>query len=354
MAFNLDETNAVAYLASRGLVDPDSVEKVELLGWGVSNVLVKVQTRGDCMVLKQSLARLRVTEDWFADRERIYRECACIDTLSTILPTGAIPEVRYEDQENYLFVMSCAPNTGVNWKEQLLAGHVDAAVAGKVGVALGSIHRETTGCPAVRERFLNDRPFIQLRIEPYHWTTAKVHPEVAPVIQQEAARMLEVKTALVHGDFSPKNIIVTGQDVFLLDFEVAHYGNPVFDLAFMLNHLMLKSVHNASIRNMYFHAARSFWQGYREQAGLDVQTAAQRERDAIKQTGCLMLARIDGKSPAEYIVDPAVKESVRFIARDLLLGEYTKLDDMMALVDGKLSQSTASQPTVSDVTPVQG
>jgi len=349
MAFDLDETNAVAYLSSRGLVDPGTVKKVELLGWGVSNVLVKVQTRGDCMVIKQSLARLRVTEDWFADRERIYRECACIDTLSTILPIGAIPEVRYQDQENFLFVMSCAPGTGVNWKEQLLAGQVDRAVAAKVGAALGAIHRETTSKPAVRERFLNHQPFIQLRIEPYHWTTAKLHPELAPVIRQEAARMLEVKTALVHGDFSPKNIIVTGRDVFLLDFEVVHYGNPVFDLAFMLNHLMLKSVHNAGIREMYFHAARSFWQGYREKDGLDAQTAAQRERDTIKQTGCLMLARIDGKSPAEYIVDPAVKESVRSIARDILLGEYAKLDDMMALVDDKLGQSA-----VSGEAPVQG
>ena len=354
MAFDLDETNAAAYLSSRGLVDPDSVEKVELLGWGVSNVLVKVQTRGDCMVIKQSLARLRVTEDWFADRERIYRECACIETLSTILPTGALPEVRYQDQDNYLFVMSCAPEEGVNWKEQLLAGQVDETVAGKVGAALGAIHRETTGSSAVRERFLNDQVFIQLRIEPYHWTTAKVHPDLAQVIQREAARMLEVKTALVHGDFSPKNIIVTGQDVFLLDFEVVHYGNPVFDLAFMLNHLMLKSVHNAGIRNMYFHAARSFWQGYTEQAGLDLRTAAQRERDTIKQTGCLMLARIDGKSPAEYIVDPAVKESVRSIARDILLGDYAKLDDMMALVDGKLSRSPVSQSPVSGEAPVQG
>ena len=349
MAFNLDDSNAVAYLSSRGLIDPDSVEKVELLEWGVSNVLVKVQTCDDCMVIKQSLARLRVTEDWFADRERIYVECACIDTLSTILPTGATPEVRYQDQDNFLFVMSCAPDTGVNWKEQLLAGQVDESVAGKVGGALGAIHRETTGSPTVRERFLNDQVFIQLRIEAYHRTTAKAHPEVAAVIHQEAARMLEVKTALVHGDFSPKNIIVTGQDVFLLDFEVVHYGNPVFDLAFMLNHLMLKSVHNAGIREMYFHAARSFWQGYRERAGLDVQTAAQRERDTIKQTGCLMLARIDGKSPAEYIVDPAIKESVRSIAKDILLGEYAKLDDMMALVDGRLSRST-----VSGEAPVQG
>ena len=349
MAFDLDETNAVVYLSSRGLVDPDSVQKVKLLGWGVSNVLVKVRTRDDCMVIKQSLARLRVTEEWFADRERIYRECACIETLSTILPTGAMPEVRYRDQENFLFVMSCAPDTGVNWKEQLLAGQVDATVATKIGAILGKIHRETTGSPKVRERFLNDQPFIQLRIEPYHWTTAKAHPEVAPVIQQEAARMLEVKTALVHGDFSPKNIIVTGQDVFLLDFEVVHYGNPVFDLAFMLNHLMLKSVHNAGIRNMYFHAARSFWQGYREQAGLDAETAARRERETIKQTGCLMLARVDGKSPAEYIVDPAVKESVRSIAKGILLREYAKLDDMMALVDGKLSRSP-----VSGEAPVQG
>jgi 5-methylthioribose kinase len=312
------------------------VKSVELLGWGVSNILVKVSTDCDCLVIKQSLARLRVAGDWFADRERIFRERACIETLSSILPQCSIPQVRYEDRENFLFVMSCAPVEGANWKEQLLKGQVDQAIAGKVGATLGHIHRATQGTGPIRDRFYDDHCFIQLRIDPYHWTTARVHSDVAPKIEQEARRMLEVKTVLVHGDYSPKNIIVVGDEIFLLDFEVAHYGNPVFDLAFMLNHLFLKSVHNSAIREQYFQAADCFWRSYASQVNLAPTAVVQLERDTIKQLGCLMLARIDGKSPVEYIVHPVVKELVRGVARSLLLQDYPRLADVVSLLDARL------------------
>lgn len=336
MAFELSDTNAVDYLVSRGLVKASAVQSVELLGWGVSNTLVKVCTVDDCLVVKQSLARLRVTEDWFADRERIFRERACIGALTPILPAGSIPLVRYEDRENFLFVMSCAPPEGANWKEQLLSGQVDLRVARQVGATLGIIHQRTADDESVRQQFLDDRPFVQLRIDSYHWATARAHPEVAEVIRQEGHRMLEVKTALVHGDYSPKNIIVTGNDIFLLDFEVVHYGNPVFDLAFMLNHLLLKSVHNAPIRERYFRAVDSFWQGYVSQAEFTPDNAERLERDTIKQLGCLMLARIDGKSPVEYIVRTDAKKLVRGIAKALLVEEHRKLADVVELVDDQL------------------
>jgi aminoglycoside phosphotransferase (APT) family kinase protein len=336
MAVELSDTNAVEYLASRGLVQASAVQSVELLGWGISNTLVKVCTDDDCLVVKQSLPRLRVTEDWFADRKRIFRERACIGTLAHFLPAGTIPVVRYEDRENFLFAMSCAPAEGANWKEQLLSGQVDPLVAYKVGATLGTIHRMTADNESVRQQFLDDLPFVQLRIDPYHWTTARAHPEVAEVIRQEAQRMLGVKAALVHGDYSPKNIIVTGDDIFLLDFEVVHYGNPVFDLAFMLNHLLLKSVHNAPIRDQYFLAADSFWQGYVSQAKFTPNKAEQIERGTIKQLGCLMLARIDGKSPVEYIVRPEAKNLVRDIAKALLVKEYPKLAGVVELIDDQL------------------
>jgi hypothetical protein len=122
MDFELSDANAVEYLASWGLVGANAVQSVELLGWGVSNTLVKVCTADDCLVIKQSLSQLRVTEDWLANRERIFRERACINVLAHLLPAGTIPVVRYEDQENFLFVMSCAPAEGANsqWPGRLM------------------------------------------------------------------------------------------------------------------------------------------------------------------------------------------------------------------------------------------
>ncbi|MDA0734107.1 MAG: phosphotransferase [Chloroflexi bacterium] len=338
MNYNIDVSNVVDYLSFRGLIRPNDVTSVQSLGWGVSNTLVKVSTQDDCMVVKQSLPKLRVAEDWFADQGRILRERACIDTLGAILPAGILPTIRYEDADNFLFVMSCAPAGGANWKEQLLAGRVDTDVAWKAGAVLGMVHMATTGAAAIRERFIDDTPFVQLRIDPYHWTTAKAHPDLAEIINCEAQRMLDVKTALVHGDYSPKNIIVTGKDIFLLDFEVVHYGNPVFDLAFLLNHLLLKAIHNAPIKEQYVEAFFSFWEGYNSKiphASVEKDTV---EKDTVKQLGCLMLARIDGKSPAEYIVKPDTKNMVRSIAKSILLDDLSTLNEVTDLVDSSHSR----------------
>jgi Phosphotransferase enzyme family len=295
------------------------------------------------MVVKQSLRKLRVAEDWFADQGRIFRERACIETLGRILPTGTVPIIRYEDADNFLFVMSCAPADGANWKEQLLAGRVDTDVAGKVGAVLGLAHSATAAAAGVRDQFIDDAVFVQLRIDPYHWTTARAHPELAEIIRCEAQRMLDVKKVLVHGDYSPKNIMVTGKGIFLLDFEVAHYGNPAFDVAFLLNHLLLKAVHNADIKWKYFEAVNSFWDRYTLNMPPGLVEPNNFELDTVKQLGCLMLARIDGKSPVEYIVKPETRDQVRRIARSILLDNLSTLTEVLVLVSSDLGRSRPSR-----------
>lgn len=344
MSFILSESNAVEYLVSRGLIESSEAVAAEGLGWGVSNILVKVRTRVGCFVVKQSLAQLRVSGEWFADRARIFRERACISALSPRLPAGTLPTVYHEDKDNFLFVMSCAPDQGTNWKETLLQGVVDQGVASEVGSVLGTIHRISAGDQGLKQQFGDHQPFIQLRIDPYHWCTANAHPDLAGVIRREARRMLEVKTALVHGDYSPKNMIVADGKVFLIDFEVVHYGNPVFDVAFMLSHLLLKAIYNSGLTNSsdpqaYFGAAEAFITSYYAAAP----GAANFERDVMKQLGCLMLARVDGKSPAEYIDTPKTKGLVRAVARELLLTDYSSLPEVTALVGSHLNQWEVSR-----------
>ena len=333
MSFVLCESNAAEYLVSHGLIASADVVGVEAIGGGVSNVVAKVSTRDECFIIKQSLSKLRVSGDWFADRERIFREKECIDALTPQLPPDALPTVYYEDKVNFLFVMSCAPDQGVNWKETLLRGIVDTEVAKEVGNILGTIHRSTTGNPGLEAQFGDHQSFIQLRIDPYHLSTAEAHPDLAALLRREAQRMLDFKTALIHGDYSPKNIIVSGGKVFLIDFEVVHYGNPVFDVAFMLNHLILKSIYKPSIRSAYFKAAEKFLSSYYGA----VTRAMNFERDVMKQLGCLMLSRVDGKSPAEYINTPKTKGVVRAVARELLLTDYSNLSNVTTLVDSHLN-----------------
>ena len=338
MGFTLTADSAVSYLVERGLIAPTAARTAtaELLGGGVSNVVVRVQPPDGnaALVLKQSLPKLRVEEDWFADRERIYRERAGIDWLARALPHGAIPQVVDEDRDNFLFVMTAAPGNGVNWKDALLAGEVDVDVAGQVGHLLAVMHRSSCcvgdNVPAELQPFADLDCFVQLRIDPYHRATAAAHPDLADAIEEQARQMLaprDGRRTLVHGDYSPKNVIVNGSgpaaQVFLLDFEVVHLGNPVFDLAFMLNHFTLKAIHRPQLAARHNAAARSFWQAYLAAAGDLTGDPARLERDTVPQLGALLLARIDGKSPVEYITDDEPKEFARSLARRILTGVTT-------------------------------
>lgn len=218
MAFELDAGNAIAYLFERGLITGAAAQRAvaESLGGGVSNIVIRVSNLGDGadLVLKQSLPRLRVEQEWLADQERVHREAASLRYLANALPESLLPRIVHEDPANFLFVMTSAPKPGVNWKDALLDGQVDIGVAGKVGSSIGAIHQVSwiaeDQIPQELEQFADQHCFVQLRIDPYHRATAAAHPGLADVIEAEAQRMLGQRQTLVHGDYSPKNIIVDG------------------------------------------------------------------------------------------------------------------------------------------------
>ncbi len=340
MDYALTESNAVEYLLGKGLISSDQASSAAAreLGGGVSNVVVRVDLANpsDSLVIKQSLARLRVQQEWLADRARIHREAASLRCLEGALPRSALPRVVHENREHYLFAMTAAPAGARTWKDDLLSGRIDPRVAAEVGRLLGIMHQQSAvsneGIPPELEEFADQHCFVQLRVDPYHRATALAHADLAEAIEAEAQAMLERRVCLVHGDYSPKNVIVTGTDqdptAFLLDFEVVHLGNPVFDLAFMLNHLTLKAIHRPDLAVQYNAAAIAFWSAYCANAPALATPAVRIEREAVRQMGVLLLARVDGKSPAEYVTTDCQKSVARRVAREILTGPIWSLSDL--------------------------
>jgi 5-methylthioribose kinase len=270
---------------------------VRELGGGVSNKVMLAEFRdGRRIVVKQALPKLRVAQDWFADRTRIFRECAAIRRLAPHLPAGSLPEVLCEDRENYAFVMTAV--AGEPWKSQLLRGEVRPEIAARIGELLAAIWR----VPALEAEFCDQSAFDQLRLDPYYRATARVHPDLAGAFEH---LLQPRRIALVHGDWSPKNFLVDGDRVTAIDFEVVHFGDPAFDIAFLLNHLALKSF----LAPRYWPAAQSF---------LRALPSGWPEERTIAHLGGLMLARIDGKSPVEYLNEEQ-RVRVRGFARELML-----------------------------------
>ena len=309
----LTQKSAARYLQRRGI--GLTAPRISELGGGVSNTVLLVESDTRRLVLKQALAKLRVEQDWRADRDRIFRESAALRKLSRQFPEGSLPTVVFEDRDNFIYVMTAAAAHSVCWKELLMNGEIDVGTAERVGELLALMASVSWREPAWELEFGDQTVFDQLRIDPYSRATARKHPDLAPA----AARLIEESRArrvgLTHGDWSPKNFLVDGNQVMAIDFEVIHFGDPAFDSAFLLNHLLLKSFHRPQWAGLYAQAADGFWRKYL--AGVPGEGWI--EPATLQHLGWLMLARVDGKSPAEYLRDTSVQDRVRRFARDLIV-----------------------------------
>jgi len=332
--FLLTSETLGAYLAERGLVADPAALTIRELGGGVSNIVSLVEGPGVRWVAKQSLGKLRVKEDWRSSRDRVFREAGVIQAMGSILD-GAVPQVIYVDRENFLYVMTAAPEGSVVWKRSLLDGQVRIDIAEAAGRLLATMIKASQQDPAFKEQFADRTVFDELRIDPYYRTTAARHPDVRGPLERLIADSWAIRTSLVHGDYSPKNVLVCGDDILLIDFEVVHWGDPSFDSAFLLNHLMLKSFHQPRYRELYFQAARAFWQALT--CGLVGATTMNFEGMTVRHLGGLMLARIDGKSPAEYIHDEDTKSCARRTSKSILHEPPASMEATLDLVQQQVA-----------------
>ncbi len=296
---------------------------VEALAGGVASDIWRVATARGPVCVKAARARLKVEQRWEVPVERNAYEVAWLETAAAICP-GAVPRVLGHDPAAGFFVMDYLdPRDHPVWKEQLRDGRAEPATARAVGRALVAIHAATAGEAAVAARFPTDALFHALRPEPYLIATAARHPDLAGPLERLAASTLAVKKALIHGDVSPKNILVGRAGPVFLDAECACYGDPAFDLAFCLNHLLLKCLWNrpASPRFLAcFDALAGTYLG-----AVDWEPAGALEARAAALLPGLLLGRVDGKSPVEYLRGEAERERVRAVARPLLARPVERL-----------------------------
>lgn len=301
----LDADNLAPYLAVRGI---SVLGPVTPLGGGVSNVVLRAETDRGPLVVKQALERLNVAVEWCSDPTRTLREAAALIDVAAILPAQAVPAVHFLDRANCIYAMDAASGAARDWKTLLLAGEIDPSLGTQVGRLLVAQIQGTRQSSRWREAYGDQRVFDELRLDPYYRFTASRHPDLAPCFDQAIRRCSERAESLVHGDWSPKNILVDQGKPMLIDYEVVHFGDPTFDVAFLLNHLLLKSLHRPEWASRYREVAAHFWE---ELAGVIDPAGAK------LHLGCLHLARVDGKSPAEYLAE-STKPRVRRLARSIL------------------------------------
>jgi aminoglycoside phosphotransferase (APT) family kinase protein len=289
------------YLRSSDRIAPGESPRLTNLAGGVSNRTVLLEREsGESWVLKQALDRLRVAVEWHSDPARIEREAQGMQRLAEIAPPGAVTPLIFVDPAHHVLAMRAVPRPHENWKAMLLAGRLESAHVRQFAQLLAAVHRTGYERRGEFRREFDDRShFESLRLEPYYLYSAQRMPFAAPFIERLVRDTRQTRFTLVHGDYSPKNVLVHEDRLVLLDHEVIHFGDGAFDLGFALTHLLSKAHHLRERRSDFANAARTFWLTYRRTVG-DVPWAPEIEPRAVRHTLACLLARCIGRSPLEY------------------------------------------------------
>jgi len=256
----------------------------------------------------------------------VITEGKAIVVASRILNTG--PALRDSDDERFTITMDRADDGWEDWKTLIFSGVIEPQTAAEVGRQIAQIHSKTVGGAGLDSEFFRTEPFEVLRLSPYYQATAALAPDQAGRIHQLADELRTHRVCLVHGDLSPKNVLVSESpdQTWLIDWEVAHFGDPAFDLAFMLTHLLMKSIHIPGQLATLDEAIDEFVRAYEREAP-DLSPDWSR---VIGHVGCLLMARVLGKSPAEYL-DDLGQSAVLALGRTLVERRSTDLSDLGAL-----------------------
>ncbi|MCW3475369.1 phosphotransferase family protein [Limobrevibacterium gyesilva] len=293
---------------------------------GVSSDIWRIDLPQGPVCVKRALARLRVAADWRAPVGRNLYEARWMRRAAASVP-GAAPALLGQDAESGSLAMQFLPAAEYRlWKTELRDGRADPCFAGAVAQSLVRIHAATAADPSVAAEFPTDTIFYDIRLEPYLVATARRHPDRADALLALVAATQGNKRALVHGDVSPKNILVGPAGPVFLDAECAWWGDPAFDLAFCLNHLLLKCLWTPAARERFLACFDALVNGYL--SGVDWEAPAALEGRAARLLPGLFLARVDGKSPAEYITEDAGRDRVRRVARALLADPPDRLSQV--------------------------
>jgi len=325
MSIDIEQSATLsAYLLEIDLITPDDRLFFATLSGGVSNRAVLVSVNGvERWVVKQALEKLRVPVDWFSSPTRIHREAAGLRTLVELLPAGGTPRFVYEDEKAHILIMEAIPQPHTNWKVMLLAGEVNFTHVHQFAELLAAIHSHAHKRRNTLSAEFSDRHFFDtLRLEPYYRYVAQQVPQAVGFIEDLIAQTLANAQTLVHGDYSPKNILIHENRLVLLDHEVIHWGDPAFDIGFSMTHLLSKAHHVARSRTVFKQATITYWQTYI--AEICTLFDPSFETRCVRHTlGCL-LARVAGRSQLEYLSD-GEKSAQRAVA-------VTLMDDIPATI----------------------
>ncbi len=329
IAINIEDIPALLnYLSANHRIRPGDHPTISVLSGGVSSRTVLVQNTGrPSFVLKQALAKLRVASDWFSSPYRVHREALAMRELQNLAPPGAITSLLFEDTSGHVIAMSAVPQPHSNWKEMLFVEPPVRSHVEQFALILSQIHTKSHANNSLALTFDDQTNFESLRLEPYYRYSAACVPEARSFLYPLIEDTLSQKLSLVHGDYSPKNILVHKGKFVLVDHEVVHFGDPAFDVGFALTHFLSKASHLNQFRPDLLMAAQLFVSQYL-QGIRSADFGHEFESRACRHTVACLLARVAGRSPFEYLT-PEERGWQKSVALKLMNRQVMRLFDLI-------------------------
>jgi 5-methylthioribose kinase len=313
----LDKDNVAEYVHARHLlhVPPGTDYSVETLGGGFLNTVLRIQSDGQSVIVKQALDALRLFPDLKVTTDRIVFERNALDVVNRLFPDGTAPPVLHFDDDDRILVMGDLGTTPL-LEQQLIDGHVDPDTPDRLGTFLAELHRKTLDDEALRQAFDNDA-MQQLRLKYCFYFMEE--PPLLDVARGLGTLFTEQKQVLLHGDFWTASVMAETSGIHVFDLEFTYYGHPGQDIGFMMAHYLLHAYNTPRVAEAVFSAVIRLWETYI--GGMGDELPEGTETAALQQAGIEMLFRIDGINQVKYITDDDIKAHIRIAAKRLMLDE---------------------------------
>ena len=325
----LPHTSILDALIRLKLMEPSERPSFTELHGGISSEIYKIDLKLGPVCAKRALPTLKSDPDWHVPVERSAAEWEWLRMAQEIVPGLAPNPLGYDQEANILVMTYLEPERYPNWKDLLKRGLIEPSFAAAAADKLVQLQNATAGMKEAQQRFDNDKTFHDIRLEAYFLATGRAIPAVGDLMNEIVKKIAVAKCALVHGDVSPKNILAGPDGPILLDAECAWYGEPAFDAAFCLTHLLLKCLWRPQWRAQYLECHKQFWETYLSKANWLDRTELDRRVARLHLS--ILLARVAGRSKVEYVVDPTIQYMVQEFATQHLLGNIESTDEVAEL-----------------------
>ena len=312
-------------------INQEKIIKYKRLEGGVSSEVYYVKTNKSDYCIKRSLKKLLVKKNWIANTNRIKYEYLWLKHCKKIISRNIPKTFEFDNKKKYIVMEYLNDSKYKTLKQLYFNKVVNIKTIKLISKHLYKIHSSSKNLKTKKIFDGNNNNFYDLRLDPYFNEVGRIYPKYKKYIKNINKNYFENSSTLVHGDFSPKNILIGKNKIIYLDAECCNFGDPVFDLVFFTNHLLIKSIFIKDKSQEFIKSYIIFYKEYLN--NLNLKNYKSYINRIIEMTPIMLLARIDGKSPVEYLNSKKIKNIIRKKSFLLLNSKINNLNDIVGIIN---------------------